>query len=258
MFLAGKVIWAMASPGGFLVLLLLAGLVLPRRHHRLSRALIAAGALGFLAITILPLDRWALAPLENRFPRPEPPAHVDGIIVLGGAVSPSITRARGIPSLNGAAERMTGFLELARRYPDAKLVFAGGSGSTVSAGLSEADVARQFFAAQGLDTARIIFESQSSTTRENALFAQPLARPAPGETWILVTSALHIPRAVGVFRALGWDVLPWPVAYKADPVWTIELDHHLLHLDAALHEWAGLVAYRLMGWSSAWFPAPAP
>lgn len=257
MFVLGKLFWLVSGPGGLLVLLLLAGLVVQPRRPRAGRALLAAGTLGFIAIAALPLDRWALAPLENRFPPPIPPAHVDGIIVLGGAVNPNIAAAHGQASLNGAAERMTELLVLAHHYPQAKLVFTGGSASIWPNEPSEADVARVFFARQGLDVRRVTFEGRSRSTWENALFTRELVQPGAGETWLLVTSASHMPRAMGVFRKLGWNVLPWPVGYKTDNVWTIDLAPHLLQLDTAMHEWVGLLAYRLAGHSDAILPGAA-
>jgi len=257
MFVVGKLLWLLTRPGGLLTLCLLAGLALHRRGPRISHALLTLGVLsfvGFLDIPALPLDHWVLAPLENRFPVPEAPARVDGIILLGGAVNANM--ADGQPILISARERMTEFLVLARRYPNARLLFTGGSGSIWLGAPSEAAVAQQFSAQQGLDVKRVSIEGASRSTWENALFSRNLVQPCAGETWILITSASHMPRAVGVFRRLGWKVLPWPVDYKTDNVRTIDLAPHLALLDTALHEWAGLLDYRLMGHTDTLLPGP--
>ena len=164
---------------------------------------------------MLPLHVWVQMPLEDRFPRPDPPpARVDGIVVLGGAVEQDLTEARGIPALNGAAERMTEPVALMRRYPDARLVFTGGQGALLHGGLTEADVARQLWTGMGVPPERMVFETASRNTHENAVLARALAKPRPGETWLLITSASHMPRSVGVFRQAGWTVVPWPVNYR--------------------------------------------
>ena len=123
--------------------------------------------------------------------------------MLGGAVDQNLTEARGIPALNGAAERMTEFVVLARRYPEAKLVFTGGQGSLVHGGTTEADVARRLFDALGVPEARVTYEDEARNTWENALLTRRLVEPKPGETWLLVTSASHMPRSVGAFRQAG-------------------------------------------------------
>lgn len=210
-----------------------------------------------LVVAVLPVADWALAPLENRFPPPRDlPAHIDGIIALGGAIDAELTKAHGMPSLNEHAERMTSFVALARRYPDAKLVFSAGSASIFPGHPTEAEGARMLFQELGLDPARVIFENESRNTYENAIFSKALAKPQPGENWILVTSAGHMPRAVGIFRQAGWPVIPWPVAYKTGEPFNISLAGHFDHLDFAVHEWIGLVAYRLLGRTDALFPAP--
>jgi uncharacterized SAM-binding protein YcdF (DUF218 family) len=121
---------------------------------------------------------------------------------------------------------------------------------------AETDGARLLFAELGLDTSHVIFEDRSRNTYENAVFSKALAAPAPGETWLLVTSASHMPRSVGIFRAVNWPVVAFPVAYKTGGPYEIKLAGHLLRLDLALHEWIGLVAYRLLGRTDTLFPAP--
>ena len=216
-------------------------------------------ALAFLLITLFPVAAWLAAPLENRFPRPQTlPGHVDGIIVLGGAIDPIETERRAIPSLNSAAERMTEFLRLARQYPGARLVFSGGSGrlSLNLASFTEADAARLFFAQQGVDARRISFENKSRNTYENVIFTKALVHPLPGQTWLLISSAQDMPRSVGIFRKAGWPVVAVPVAYKADTPNSFDLGGNLSQLDHAAHEWLGLLVYYLTGKTDALFPAP--
>jgi uncharacterized SAM-binding protein YcdF (DUF218 family) len=262
-FLISKILGALTSPGTVLLLCCVIGLFLTRgrRPSRIGRGLLVFGVGGFVVALVLPVDQWALMPLEDRFPQvAQPPAHVDGIIVLGGAVVPEMTAERGIPTLNDAAERMTEGVALALRYPNAKLVFTGGQGALIPGAAREADVARALFISLGIPADRLVLERDSRTTYENAVFTKALVNPQPGQTWILVTSAWHMPRSVGIFRAIGWQVLPWPVSYKSSHrllQWLpVSLGIHLTQLDEASHEWIGLIAYRLMGRTDALFPGP--
>jgi uncharacterized SAM-binding protein YcdF (DUF218 family) len=258
LFVLSKVLAPFAELDLLLLAMLILGLALgATRWRRGGRRIAVAATLLFLAIAALPMSDWALAPLEHRFPPPRQlPSRVDGIIALGGAIDPELTARYGIPSLNEHAERMTSFVALARRYPSAKLVFSAGSASIFPDHPAETDGARLLFAELGLDTSRVIFEDRSRNTYENAVFSKALAAPAPGETWLLVTSASHMPRSVGIFRAVNWPVVAFPVAYKTGGPYEIKLAGHLLRLDLALHEWIGLVAYRLLERTDALFPAP--
>jgi uncharacterized SAM-binding protein YcdF (DUF218 family) len=230
---------------------------LSSRQRRAGQWIAWIGCFLFLAVAILPVPDWTLGPLENRFPPPRAlPAHIDGIIALGGAIDAELTAKHGMPSLNEHAERMTSFVALARRYPEAKLVFSAGSASVFPGHPAEAEGARLLFEELGLDPARVIFESKSRNTYENVIFSKALAQPHPSETWILVTSASHMPRSVGIFRAAGWPVIPWPVAYKTGEPFEVSLAGHFVHLDLAFHEWVGLLAYWLLGRTNALFPAP--
>jgi uncharacterized SAM-binding protein YcdF (DUF218 family) len=262
LFIASKLLWMLVEPSTILLCLAWVGLMLlglRRVRSGFACLLVSIGALTLLGLT--PLGALALAPLENRFPVVTTlPAQITGIIVLGGAVDPDISQARGIPTLNRDAERMTALVYLARQYPAAELAFTGGSGRLVHGGMSEADVAREIFTELGVDQHRIVYESRSRTTYENVVLLKRLLRPQPGQRWLLVTSAWHMPRAVGLFRREGWQALPYPVAYKTAPGWINDLHggfaENLAMFGLACHEYAGLTVYWLLGRSSAWFPAP--
>ncbi|HEX3983078.1 MAG TPA: YdcF family protein, partial [Acidisoma sp.] len=188
------------------------------------------------------------------------PPSVTGIIVLGGAVETELSAARGLPSLNAAAERMTSFVTLARHYPQARLAFTGGNGNLIHTEMMEADVARELFDDLGLADRHVIYESRSRTTYENVEDLKALAKPQSGEIWLLITSAWHMPRSVGIFRRAGWPVVPYPVGYKTAPgalmAFRGTFPERLELADLAVHEWIGLTAYWLMGRTSALFPAP--
>ena len=258
MFILDKLLTTVLLPTALMAECLLLGALLGRR--RAGRPLLFAGACAMAACLLLPVDDWAIRPREDRSPAGAGmPAAIDGIVVRGGAIDDLTSRDRGTPTLNSAADRMTTFVALSRRYPRARLVFTGGSGDLEQGLSDEARYARILFAQLGLPPGRVTFEAASRTTWENALDTASLVRPKPGERWVLLTSASHMPRAVGVFRRVGWSVLPWPVGYQSrDHVrsWGRALGQKLSVLDWAAHEWIGLAAYYLQGRSSALFPGP--
>ena len=261
LFLASKAFWMLARPNTLALLLLTLGvlLLLGRRRWGGWPALLGLG--WFLAVATTPLATWLTWPLENRFTRPDPvPARIDGVVVLGGAVDQELTAARGIPALNGAAERMTEAVALARRFPQARIIFTGGSPSPLGNALTEADVARQIFTALGLPPERVTYENQARNTHENATLSHRLANPQPGQVWLLVTSASHMPRAMGVFRRAGWPMLAWPVNYSTGTTHASGYDppfsQRLGMAEWAVREYTGLAAYWALGRTDALLPAP--
>jgi uncharacterized SAM-binding protein YcdF (DUF218 family) len=260
MFVFSKIVGILLDPGwwllGALVLALLAG----RSRIRGAARLWASVALLVVAIAgLTPAGAWLLQPLEERFDVAPVSARVDGIIMLGGMIEPLVTEARGQPSLNAAAERLTEFVRLARLYPDAKLVFSGGSGAVFNQHLKESPVVRRLLEGLGLPVERVMFDAESRNTYENAVRSLQLGQPSPGERWLLLTSAMHMPRSVGCFRRVGFPVEAHPVDYRTlpdDSVWIPGVAEGFANLSAALHEWAGLGAYYLLDRTSALFPAP--
>src|SRR5438309_3442724 len=156
---------------------------------------------------------------------------------------------------------MTAIAELARRFPDARIVFSGGSGRIIYAGVSEASLAARLFESFGIAKERIALEDKSRDTDENGRFTKELVQPKPGERWLLVTSAHHMPRAVGVFRAAGFPVEAYPVDWRTrgaeDALRPFaSVGDGLRRSDTAVREWVGLAVYWLTGRSSELFPAP--
>jgi uncharacterized SAM-binding protein YcdF (DUF218 family) len=263
MFLLGKLGWAVLQPGNLLVLLLIAGfLLLFFSRGRRGMVLTGLAVLGFLVLAVAPLGSALLLELEQRFPRPAAlPAKIDGILVLGGAVDPGLSLAYGETVFNGSVARVLAATALARRHPEAKLVLSGGEGAVFPVGYPEARATLSFVLDEGIARNRVILEERSRSTHENAVFAKAIVQPRPGETWVLITSASHMPRAVASFRAAGWPVIPYPVDFKIDPKTGLRPNFDLLNglstATLAGKEWLGLTEYRLLGWTRAWFPGPA-
>lgn len=260
-FTLSKLGWFLFSPVNLLILLAgLAALLAFTRLARFGRWLGVFAMLGLALLAFSPLPRIAVRPLEDRFPQQEAargPVH--GIVVLGGAIGV----ARNDIVLNYAAARMTKAVELARLHPSATLVFTGGGANLLSPVIAtEADGARLLFEALGLPPDRIVLEDRSRNTRENATFTRALVAPKPGERWLLVTSAWHMPRAIGVFRKAGFMVEAFPVDYLSEgepedfarPY--AKAARGLTIADDGLKEWAGLLAYYVAGYTDALFPAP--
>lgn len=260
MFVFSKIVGILLDPGwwllGALVLALLLG---GSRTRGAARGWVTVALLIVAVAGLTPAGAWLLRPLEERFPVQPAPAAVDGIVVLGGMIEPLVTEARGQPALNAAAERLTEFARLAHENPDIKLIFSGGSGTVFSQNLKEAPVVERLLEGIGLPVERILFEADSRNTYENAVRSLRLGRPAPGERWLLLTSAMHMPRAVGCFREAGFPVEAHPVDFRTLPgssEWIPGVATGFANISAALHEWVGLAAYYLMGRTNALFPAP--
>lgn len=258
--IAAKTFWAFLQPSNFLLGLILLGLMLAGFKRRAGRVMLCVGVLGLGVGGFLPVGKLVLAPLENRFPSlsRHQPAHVDGIIILGGGEQPGASDARQQVILTDRSERLITGAMLAIHYPTAKIIHTGGTGDPSV--MLESDVARQFFTSLGLTGCRFIYEDKSVNTYENAIRTMAIARPKTGETWLLVTSAFHMPRAVGAFRQAGWRITPYPVDYMTTGADLLQgsanTAQRLEELDLGIHEWVGLAAYKLLGKSQAFFPAP--
>ena len=263
-FYLTKLLTLLLLPSSVVTLLLIAGIGLSwsGRSPLWSRRILTAGVGLLVLLGLSPLGNLLVLPLEQRFERPQLPAEVAGIIVLGGFEITGITAARGQLSLNEGGERLTETLLLARRLPRARVVFTGGDASLVLGSRSAADSVGGFLQQAGIEPGRIVLEGKSRTTYENALFLAGMLTPKPGERWVLVTSAFHMPRSVGSFRRQGFDVVPWPVDYRTSGPddWLggfSAVGQGLDRVDLSLREWAGLIGYRLSGRTDALWPGPA-
>jgi uncharacterized SAM-binding protein YcdF (DUF218 family) len=262
-FSLSKILGFFAYPSNVLIAIGLLGLVLLlTRFTRLASWLIVTSLVLIAVAGLSPLGNALILPLEQRFPPWDasrgPP---DGIVLLGGMISPDVSAARGAVALNEAAERITVTAELARRYPNARIVLTGGSNALIFDEGIEAVFAVRQLEALGVAHDRIAAEEQARNTIENAVFSRLVANPKPGERWLLVTSAHHMPRAMAVFRAAGFPVEAYPVDWRTrGPIDMVRpfasLGDGLRRTDTALHEWAGLLAYRLTGKTADLFPAP--
>jgi uncharacterized SAM-binding protein YcdF (DUF218 family) len=247
-FVASKLIWALLRPDSLLMLALAASWLLLRRRPAFARSLLGLTLMAMAGLAIWPVQNLLLAPLENRYPSPVIPGDVAGIIVLGGAELADQSALRNQVQMNAGAERMTAAMTLARLYPAAQLIFTGGSGK-LGGGASGSDVAKRLFAELGLPQDRLLLETASRNTAENATLTAALLQPEPGQHWLLVTSGYHMPRSVAAFCAAGWTgLIPYPVDYRSSgdgAGWRFA--ENAADLTTAWREWIGLLAYRLTG-----------
>ncbi len=264
-FYLSKVVYFLIAPSHLCLLALALGVILLLRdgQARMARWLLMMSLTGFVVFGFSPLGNALMLPLEERFPRPAElrPGSYQGIIFLGGFEDGELSTARRSLALIDAAERLTETLRLARRLPATKVVFTGGSAAMQGPGNTARQEVGRYLKDVGLAADRVVLEDQSRNTWENALYTRRLLRPAQSDRFLLVTSAWHMPRAVGAFQAAGLRVTAYPVDYRtrgpADLTQPFSfLPNGLRRMDKAVKEWIGLLAYWLTGRSSALFPGP--
>jgi uncharacterized SAM-binding protein YcdF (DUF218 family) len=262
-FVLAKILGFFALPSNLLIVAGLLGVILmATRFARTGRVLAVTSLVLIAVFGLTPLGNILILPLEQRFPPFNDAGRApDGIVVLGGAFDAPVSHGRGEVALTDAGDRMTAVAELARRYPAARIVFSGGSGRLLLDSAKESDLAARMFASFGIAPERLAFDEDSRDTMENAAFSRRIAQPMPGERWLLVTSAYHMPRAVGVFRRAGFPVEAYPADWRTRGVIDAarpfgSLADGLKRTDTAAREWFGLVAYWLTGRTSDLFPRP--
>jgi uncharacterized SAM-binding protein YcdF (DUF218 family) len=259
-FLISKALAFVLTPSNLLMMFGLLGLLLMLfRWRRLGISFIGAAIVGLAVAGWSPLGPVLLMELEERFPKPEMPATITGLVMLGGAVDIHITQARGSEAWNDQAERITAVAELANKFPNARIILSGGAGKPD--GINESSITKQALVAMGLSEARLEIETRSRNTCENATQSVVVAAPKAGDVWLLVTSASHMPRAVACFRAANFPVVPYPVDYRtrgAEDMRRVQESaaDGLADVDLAAHEWVGLISYRIAGLTHELFPAP--
>jgi len=262
-YYVSKIVWFFLTPSNLLVTWALVGLLLVWRGqatwgHRLT----TIGVAGLLIAGLSPVGNMLILPLEERFPvYTDNGAPVTGIVVLGGTFDSEVTNSRGQMALNESGERIVAMAMLARRYPQARLIYSGGGSEFTPDTTPEATLVEQTIGGLGIDPKRIEYERRSLNTWENAVYSRELANPKPGERWLLVTSAFHMPRSMSVFRKAGFEVTAYPVDFRT--AGTVSLlrpfgfvGEGLRRTDIAAKEWIGLVAYKIAGRTDALFPRP--
>lgn len=237
----------------FILFLLFGGILLIFNRRRWGKRLITWGCVGFLFFAIIPIGLWSFEALENRFPNENTiPSTAKGMILLGGSFDPWVTPARGVTAYNLAAGNFIRFIQLAKEHPHLQLVYTGNA--------FETETAKKEFKAFGIDPSTVHFAEPAKDTRENALRAKELLNPNPQDQWVLVASAYHIPRAVGLFRKVGFNVIPYPVDYHTpgnyEPAFFIGLKLNLDAWQVSSREWLGMLANYLMGRSDRLFAEP--
>jgi uncharacterized SAM-binding protein YcdF (DUF218 family) len=265
-FTLSKTITVLFLPTSLILLAGLAGVVLAMTRWRSAGIRLMIASLVLLAIAgISPLGALLTQSLESRFPpweKTDGPARgaPAGIVVLGGGISSGLSRQIGTTMVSADGGRLIALAHLARVYPNARIIYAGGDATLAGNRPPETDYLGPLLDDFGIPRSRVELETRSRNTAENAAFSKVIANPKPGERWLLVTSAQHMPRAVGCFRAVGFPVEAYPAAWRTDPepqtAPNLSIGRSLERLDSASREWLGLIVYRLTGKTSALLPAP--
>src|SRR5579862_5652763 len=260
-FYLSKTVGIFAVPSNVILLIIILGLLSWRTRY--GKRMTVAGVFLLLVAGMTPIGTALLLPLEDRFPQWDAAGKApDGIIVLGGVLNTYVSRHRHDMSLDSSAERLFAAVDLDRRYPAVRILFSGGNSNLIFKAAPEADLAVQFLERLGVPSDHILVDRTSRNTLENALNARKIAAPKPGERWLLITSAFHMPRAIGIFRGVGFPVEAYPVDWKTGG-WAdlVALPTSPLggisRLNLAGREWTALLVDWMTGHMPALFPGPA-
>lgn len=251
-FLLSKIFWLIAAPSHVLAWTIIAAAVLMFFGRvRAARWVAAASACITILFGFLPLGIWLMQQHENLYPHPPVPSHVDGILILGGGSDPAIVLGRhALVGGDFGSTRLTGAAILAKRYPSARIVFTGGSGDPRQQEIGEAVSAKIVLLSLGIAPQRLTFEGKSRNTWENFVFTKAIVKPKPGETWLLATSAFHMPRSMAIACKTGWKVTPWATDYLTAPHIRFQPENFADNLritDLVFKEYLGMAVYRLSG-----------
>lgn len=266
-FIFSKLVWALLSPGNLLIFALILGtLLLVFKAYRAAKWVLVSNAVIAGLVLSYPIGDWFIQPLEQRFSQPtEWPVELDGIILLGGGEDLKRSLSWNTAEIGLAGDRYIAAKKLADLYPNLPIIFTGGSGSLQLQNTGkEAHIASQLLTDLGIDPARLIIESESRNTYENFHNIQPIIHSLSSDKssgrYLLITSAFHMPRSVGIARKFNINVVPYPVDFRSNRADLRRLDFdlfdHLKTLEPGWREWIGLTVYYWTNKTNQWFPEP--
>lgn len=257
-FLLSKLLDILLSPLVWAMLLVAAGL-LAGRAGRWERYLRRAPAVALAVLYLFSNDLVANALWRSIEAPPQttmrPGETYDAVIVLGGLLEDRAMAAHGMASYNDNVDRLIAARDVLVNGRAARALLSGGDGNPDQSGLQEAQVLADQLVAWGIPRERLVVEIQSRNTRENAVEAEKIARREGWKKILLITSAFHMPRAHGCFRAVGLDVDTLAVDMRSHraPVAINRFLPRTASLNtcaAAIRELAGRLIYRLRGYSA--------
>ena len=254
-FYLSKILWLIINPFNILLFFsLLTILLLLLNIKKLGIFSLYFFLILLLSFGFFPFGKYLTYCLEKSYHNSYIPNHVDGILILGGATEPFLSKEFDQINFTSSAERLVESVTLIKKYKNAKIIFSSGSGSITYPKLGHAEVAKKFFVKMGLDTNRIFFENKSRNTYENILFSKHIANPIKNEKWLLVTSARHMNRAIFIGQKVDWALIPYAVDFNVPKKIKFKLSFNILSnlnfMQKASHEWVGLIAYYIMGRTS--------
>jgi uncharacterized SAM-binding protein YcdF (DUF218 family) len=231
-------------------------LLLRPRSRRPARVLATAAA-GYLIVSIpaLPavMDNW-LASGFDRFEPGELPDRRTAIVVLGsgGATVVDWAGNRYATVDVEAAARVLEAARIFRLMPDATVVSSGGNSSASDHRTPTGESMRAALLGLGVPAAQVLVETESRNTRDEAVVIARIVQERQFEQVILVTSRVHMRRALGAFRAVGIDAIPAGARDPLGDLRPVDLwlpgDRGLWYSGRVAHELLGLVYYRVRGW----------
>jgi len=255
-FYLSKFLWYLFNPFNCILFLLIISVIFNfLKFLNFSKIILYFTFLLFFITGVLPTGSYLLYLLEKNYHNKiYLPENVDGILILSGATNPFLTKEYNQISLNGSVERLTESIQLIKKYPKAKVFFAGGTGSIQYPDLSHSEVAKKFYKSLGVDIQNIYFDDKSRNTYENIFFAKKKFDPNKDEKWVLITSAFHLKRAMSIGEKLEWAFIPYATDYKLPKKfkWKLSINFfgNLASFKNSSHEWVGIISYYLMGRSS--------
>ncbi len=246
-------IWVFVNPFNLLILFFLIGLIfLIIKKHKIALFILLIDFVITFTISFFPIGQYLTYLLEKDYhTKIEFSEKIDGIMILGGATNAKLANEYNQINVNDASERLIESLRLINRFDKAKIVFSGGSGSINKTNYSHAQIAKKFYEIAKINIENIIFEDKSRNTFENILFTSKIVKPKNNETWILITSAFHMKRALLIAEKINWKFIPYAVDFKTGKKISLKPNLNLYNNFSAFqkisHEWTGLFAYFLMG-----------
>jgi len=258
--------WLFLQPSNLLVILLLIsvlGVFFINPNHKRYRTFVKLNIFVVVimsAISFTNLASWIMWPLEARFSEYKELSldeNYSGIIVLAGSERTIISSYVNQATFSNAGERIYQTVAVAKKISGLPIIHTGGIKRGPNE-ISENEVAEKFFIDNGLDLTRVRFEGNSYNTYTNAIESKKLFKSDENQKWLLITSAYHMPRAVGTFQKADIKIHPYPVDYRTPlkyySFFRFSMSENFRIFDLAIHEYLGLIAYYITDRSISIFP----